>query len=469
MRRIKKIMIHPTITSWGSNLIQVGSSLFILPLLLGFFTTTESSLWLMLNSILALALLADAGFSPTLIKTSSFFLTEVTPLQDAGARSEPKVELNVQGICDLIGTSKRVYNILGAGCLVITYSIGLLTIWNLMELADHKTELWMAFVAMSALCFSTIMGLRWNSLMQGLNLISKLNLFRIATGIVKSLIITILIVNHYSLLSLISVLLIESLVTLIYARYNVIKYLSPYIKDEKYVFKYNSQLFGQIWPSTKRLGLIQIGAYIINYGSILVIAQANDTKLIASFLFTKKVLDLLRSIAQAPVYANIQTIYASISQKDFIRAKKLISFNIFLSLVIVISGSIFICVAGNNVLKLLHIGAFFVNDKIMFIMAMVLLLEMHHSIHATIYLFTNKVPFVIQSLVSGALVLLIGFLSIGYIGIIGVILLQFIIQLACNNWYPVYLNLKILKWPFVQYSRDLVLSPFKMFIKPYHA
>ena len=59
--------------SWASQFVRFGSAIFVLPLILKFFTPIEQSFWFFINSILGLAMLADAGFGPTMIRAVSYF------------------------------------------------------------------------------------------------------------------------------------------------------------------------------------------------------------------------------------------------------------------------------------------------------------------------------------------------------------------------------------------------------------
>ncbi|HHH1715679.1 TPA: hypothetical protein ACPY4M_004563, partial [Yersinia enterocolitica] len=78
------------------------------------------------------------------------------------------------------------------------------------------------------------------------------------------------------------------------------------------------------------------------------------------------------------------------------------------------------------------------------ILGLIYLLEMNHSICATIITSKNKVPFVFASLFSGGLIILLSIiLSVHFkYGVLGLILAQGIVQLMYNNW----------KWPLMVYN-----------------
>ena len=71
----------------------------------------------------------------------------------------------------------------------------------------------------------------------------------------------------------------------------------------------------------------------------------------------------------------------------------------------------------------------------------VMLLEMNHSFFSTMIVIGNSVPFMWIALISGSLIALGSYLSLAYtsMGLLGLVLVQGIVQLAYNNW----------KWPHV--------------------
>jgi hypothetical protein len=90
-------------------------------------------------------------------------------------------------------------------------------------------------------------------------------------------------------------------------------------------------------------------------------------------------------------------------------------------------------------------------------------LELHHASHAQIYMGTNHVPFLLPSIITGLLILCGGYLVVPRYGVMGLIMVQAISHLLINNWYPVYLNLKLLDWKLDKYFYDLfIITPIQI-------
>tara|TARA_A100001015_G_scaffold269681_1_gene321575 strand:- start:251 stop:544 length:294 start_codon:yes stop_codon:yes gene_type:complete len=80
--------------------------------------------------------------------------------------------------------------------------------------------------------------------------------------------------------------------------------------------------------------------------------------------------------------------------------------------------------------------------NLLILMALIYLLELNHGNHAQLYLTKNHQPFLLPSLLSGIAILVLSLPASTYLGIFGLLLVQGIVQLAYNNWYPLYMNIR---------------------------
>ena len=97
-------------------------------------------------------------------------------------------------------------------------------------------------------------------------------------------------------------------------------------------------------------------------------------------------------------------------------------------------------------------------------MSIYLIFEAHALIHGTIYISTNDVPFLIPGLITGGLTFLLGTLVLPRWGILGLVVLQVLLNTGNNFWYSTYLNLKLVSWPFKVYLYDVFIAGSKYWI-----
>lgn len=238
------------------------------------------------------------------------------------------------------------------------------------------------------------------------------------------------------------------------------RFVMAWFKGKKVTFTnklfFDKDIFNSLWGATWRLGLLFWGTYAIQSGLSIVISQLDDAVVMASFLFTMRIVSFVVTIARAPFYTHMPTIYSLAAIKDYITLKKRTSEYIFLGFLVMFVAFGGIEFAGNWSLSLIGIETRFLPALILGLIVITEVLDIHSSFHASIYTSTNHIPFLWPALISGALIVGLGFYILPIYGILGIVLVKFVIQLGFNNWYGPYLSLKLLNWPFVKYVRDLI-------------
>jgi hypothetical protein len=99
-------------------------------------------------------------------------------------------------------------------------------------------------------------------------------------------------------------------------------------------------------------------------------------------------------------------------------------------------------------------GAHLIGGTTFIIICATYFLEVHHVIHATVYMQRNQVPFVPTALISATSILIIGYFLQGNMK--ALFATQFIVQLFTNNWYPVYLTLSALHISILMYLKGIL-------------
>jgi len=212
----------------------------------------------------------------------------------------------------------------------------------------------------------------------------------------------------------------------------------------------------QLWPATWRMGVICWGSYLIYYGSTLVVSQIPDPKQMASYLLTFQIVTLLYRFSTSPAMVYQPQIAAAMSNANLTQINYLTVKIIRTSLIMYLIGGLLIYLFAGDALILIKSKSHLLDNNILLLMLVMYLLEMHHSLHAGIYLTTNHVPFMVPALLSGVAIIAAGFVSVRYFGINGVVWSQLLVQAAFNNWYPVYLSIRLQKISFSKYVKETV-------------
>ena len=113
-----------------------------------------------------------------------------------------------------------------------------------------------------------------------------------------------------------------------------------------------------------------------------------------------------------------------------------------------------IILTGDKIFKQIGSNTMLLDKPYLLFIGVILLLELNHSISACLITTKNEVPFVKPALISGISIGITSFLLLKYtnLGVLGILLSQFIIQLGYNNW----------KWP-IEILKDLNTNYIEIF------
>jgi hypothetical protein len=186
-------------------------------------------------------------------------------------------------------------------------------------------------------------------------------------------------------------------------------------------------------------------------------SQVSNAQLMANFLLTTRILNVIGSVSEITLFSNIPKIYNYAAKNDRHNMKITAAGYMFVGMLIMVVSCLLLIFFGNQALTFLNKESQLVPLGILIIMVLTQILDSHSTFHAGIYISTNHIPFVIPSLVSGIVILGVGFLIMPVYGLIGIILLKFLVQLAFSNWYSMVLSLRLLKWPIKNYIYEFPL------------
>lgn len=459
---LKNIRQNPVFATWLSLLCNAGRQIVVLPFILNRFDDIEVSIWFMFFVIQGMAVLANMGFGSSIVRAVSYFYSGAATLPDSlnGYEKHETVARdtvpNTDGLLALIGTSFHIYFFIGIIGFISICGIGTSVVWNLIEKSGHKSNYWAAFAVLVIASVVDIRAVLWNSFMQGFDQVAKFRFSQAILYLCNTAFFVIVILLNGGLLSLMLGNLIVSIVLYFYFKKCVYGKFEHLGVKERITKNFDKNLFNKIWPATWRFGAITWGGYLIIQANSIVVAQLENAKVIATFLFTQRLLFMIRNFSQAPIYAGLPQIFRFIAKKDFLSLRRYSGRAIFYSLFMLVTALIFVGLFTNPLLQLLKIDFRIIPFNIYVIMAVSLVLEMHHCIHTQIYIGTNHVPFLWPSLISGAAIISLGFTFVGEYGLLGLVIIQMLVQIAFNNWFSVYLSLRLSKWTFSRYIIDML-------------
>jgi O-antigen/teichoic acid export membrane protein len=441
-----KMLNSPLIMTWLSMFVKFGMNIILLPIATIYLSPAELAYFLFIGTLLGMAYLAEGGINRVILRATSYFKEGATTLPNnfeeiKNIKSDGKINYKLLG--ELVQTSFIIYFILGIFSLGIFFTIGYFSSENLISKQPNIEEAYISFGLLSLFVFLYIMQLRWVGLIQGLGYIVIEKRVELVFGLLRISLSIMAIVLGYGVLGVVIAMLLSVIVSHILYKKMFYTYLS---KESIYKYQYFSKdILKKLIPSAWRQSVLAWGSYLVYQGTVLLSVQLDDVKQIASYLLTLQVVNLLIKISNAPAYSYYPNISQAIAKRDISAFKDLLFRSLKISLGLYFIGALVICFLGNKILELLGARVLLIQGNLLVLILFMYMLELHHVIHATVYTATNHIPFVIPALLSGIAIVIGGWVVIDDYGLWGIVLVQFVVQLSFNNWYPVWLNYKLVK------------------------
>ncbi len=429
-----------------SQFLNVGSGLILLPLVVIFFDAEEASLWFLIMTIVSSIVLIDFGFSHTISRNFSYIISGVSELKKEGvAKNEGNNKINYILFFDLLKVTKRIYLFLGFVCFLFLMIFGSWYIYHIVRGTD--LVVFDAMTAWTIYVVSMTMNISFLYFVPALMGCGKIKEGYIANIIGKGILIVFSIFSvflGYGIIGLSVSYCASVIVSRIYSRrlFYTQSYFTSYQRFKN--ISLNKKLLSILWHNSSKLGLVGLGAFLINKSTILLAGAFLSIEEAGSYALTMQIFSVFMMVSQTyfqmhvPIFSSLQTTNNKVELRDkYYRC-------IFYSMLMMTVLSIGFIVFGEWGLSLIKSNLPLLSPSLLILASLMLFLEMHHSLAATLIATANNIPFVKSAMVSGFGVVILAYILLDFfsLGVLGLLLAQFFIQIIYNNW----------KWPVVAWN-----------------
>lgn len=424
--------------SYAAQFFNVGAGFITLPLILHMLTTEEIAMNYLMLTVGSLVALIDFGFAPQFGRNVTYVFSGAQHLEKEGLNPEVGGMVNYHLLKSLILVAKRVYLYMSLVVLVLMLTLGTWYIWNVTNGFTDVHNSFIIWCVYSISTFFNIYFFYYSSLLTGRGQIMESKKAMMAQKVIYIVLCYLLLLSGCGLISV----CIANLVAPFFERWLCYRYfyddkLKEKLKSESVTSKELKDVFEIIWYNAKKLGVNFIGAYAILKASMFIAGLYLSSSLIASYGLMTQLTNILVGVSTTffMSYMPKITSYRVSHDKDGMVRSFAWSMNVFY--LIFIAGSIVLCLAGPYLLNLIGSKAVLPTTSLLALFLFVTLLENNHSLYCTLITTGNSVPFVTTGLVSGGLICVFDILVLQYTdwNLFGIVLVQGIVQLACNNWY----------------------------------
>jgi len=429
---------------WGyfAQIFVVASGLITLPLILKLLSAEEIGMNYLMLTLGSLVALFDFGFTPQFSRNITYVFSGAQVLRKEGLSITESSTINYRLLSTMIHTAKFVYRRLAIIVFIVLLSLGTTYIYyvtNGFTNIDNSLSIWLLF---SIGTFFNIFYAYYASLLIGKGLIMESKKAMVYSKLVYIILTFVFLYSGFGLMGVVLANLIAPFVN----RYISYRYFFTQALNDKisvYVIskKEKIELFETVWHNAKKLGLVFVGAYAINKLSIFLAGLFLSLADIASYGLMIQLFGLL-SMVSGMFFGVFQPRFASLRSKgDDKTLVREFAFSMNIYYITFIIGAIGLLYFSPYLLSLISSNVTLPSFYIMLLFAVVLFLEGNHSNFATLIVTSNSVPFVTSSLIAGFFIGLGDFIFLKYTGygILGLVIVQGLTQVAYANW----------KWPYV--------------------
>ncbi|GGH14552.1 hypothetical protein GCM10007422_35990 [Pedobacter zeae] len=427
----------------------------LLPIILHKLPTSHLAIWYIFLAISAAISLLDFGFQSNIMRNVSYVMSGAQKLLATGIDSEFKEgkEINWTLFWSLVSTAKRIYSYISIVVFFILIIAGTYYIYTVTKnFQDQSFVLysWILYLLVSVVNFYFYY---YNPLLLGRGLIREYNI-TIAFSKATNLLLSIAALEiGLGLMGIVIALFISVLVDRFFAR----RFFNKGIVKEPEKAKLEN-LFPILWNNSWRIGLVSLGSFLILRANIFLVSSFLPLSVAASYGLSLQLLTTASSFGMIFFTAFIPKINSSRLSQNLLNIRIIVARSLLISWTIFILSTVALLILGNLLLELIKSKTHLISNLDLLFLALILVLEMNHTLFATLITTKNSVPFVKPALISGILIVLFSFISLKYLklGLPGILVSQFVVQLAYNNW----------KWPVVG-LKDLGIGLFQLISLPF--
>lgn len=428
--------------SYAGTAFMIGAGVLLLPFILHKMSQETVGVWNIFQTITFLVLLLDFGFRPTFARNISYIFSGVKALQKEGVvQTTADAEVDYSLLKGTLAAMRRFYRWIAIAVFALLATAGTAYFYYILQkYTGDKQDAMIAWVLLIAINCYNLYTLYYDALLTGkgyvkrcqqINMLGQAVYIGLAIGLI------------YAGLGLTAIVASQLVSTIIRRVLTYRVFFTPELKAHLAVADTQDpkQILGAITPNAIKIGLTQLGGFLVNKSAILIGSAFLTLEEVACYGITLQVMDILARCGTVFYQSYLPKLAQCRAENDLTGLRHYYLLCTGSLIAVYMAGGAAWLLLGNWALDLIGSQTHFVPTAMLCVMLLISTLEHNHAVSAGFIMADNKIPFFIPSLVSGAatVLLLWLFLSPFHWGIWGLILAPGIAQIAYQNW----------KWPSV--------------------
>lgn len=356
-RLYQKLLTSAIFNSWFNNGIRILSSLIAIPIVITKLSVEEINVWLLFMSVLEMSRGVLFGFNATFARFVAYSYAGV-PLGDIRYIKDKKnvkysENNDYSEMSRVFYLMKRVYLIFSVIFFFALYTVGYFVLKKSILALEDPTFGWIGWGIVVLSSSISISLAYFQVFLEGINNVA---LIQRTKGIVNFIGLFFILMVLFFVPTLVSIVLIYELVvfsTVISIAYYGTKHKRNF-ELKNLIKKFDIELFKLIWESAWKSGLTTIISNIVKHFSAILVAQLFSPTKSASFLFTKRLFDVLENFTTITFLARIPLFSKYRGRGDFDKLLPILRQTQYLVYGVFLLGYCTLLAFGNMALSLIN-------------------------------------------------------------------------------------------------------------------
>ncbi|MBQ2608100.1 MAG: hypothetical protein II588_02670 [Paludibacteraceae bacterium] len=428
--------------SYAGTAFMIGAGVILLPFILHKMPQETVGIWNIFQTITFLVLLLDFGFRPSFARNISYIFSGVDSLQKEGvSHTTADAQVNYGLLKGTLTAMRRFYRWIALAVFGILATAGTAYFYYILQkYSGDRQDALIAWILLIAINCYNLYTFYYDALLTGKGYITRIQQINMLG---QTVYISLAIGQIYAGLGLTAIVASQLVATIIRRLLTYHVFFTPELKAHLREAEADEpkDIFGAITPNAIKIGLTQLGGFLVNKSALLIGSAFLTLEQIACYGITIQVMDILARCATVFYQSYTPKLAQCRAENDLIGLRRYYILCIGSLWTIFLLGGLAWILLGNWALQLIDSQTPFVPIVMLCVLLLINALEHNHAVSAGFIMADNKIPFFIPSLVSGAATVLLLWIFLGPLhwGIWGLILAPGIAQLAYQNW----------KWPSV--------------------
>jgi O-antigen/teichoic acid export membrane protein len=422
----------------------MASGILVLPFILRLLTPEEIGMNYLMLTVGSMVSLFDFGFAPQFGRNISYIFSGAQVLLKEGVEFNEgeKKDVNYRLLATMINTSQYIYKILSFIVLFVMLTFGTLYIYKVTNGFSNVHNSLLIWIVYSISTFFNVYYTYYTSLLSGQGKIMETKKAMVYSKMTYIILVLVLLFSGVGLLGV----CIANLISPFVNRYLSHRYFfTVALKNKIDVFvitkKEELELFSIIWYNSKKLGVVFIGSYAITRFGMFLAGLYLPLTVVSSYGLMMQLVGIILTLSGTLFTIFEPKLSALKVTNNKPELLKSFSFSMGVSYLLFILGAVCLLFIIPPLLILIKSNAVLPSTSIVLLYLIVILLESNHSSFSTMIVIGNNVPFMWISLITGGLIAIGSYFSLAFTstGLLGLVIVQGLVQLVYNNW----------KWPYV--------------------